>query len=159
MDDFLDVMSDWATGVAVLASHFDGEDIATTTTSFTPVSLSPPIISVSLMADTYPAEVLDSHPEFTVTVLAASQRLVASRAANPGRPHARLLLADHSTHRGAQSRALIIDHGVVGLEARVVNGHTIGDHRLFLAEVHAVDYLNRDAIPLIRYQGRYRKLQ
>src|SRR5262249_49904607 len=76
------------------------DDIGTTVSAFCPVSLSPPLVLVSLIADSYPAEVLGRVDRFAVTMLAAGQRALAGRFAVAGRPSARLLLEGVPHQRG-----------------------------------------------------------
>ncbi len=56
-----------------------------------PVSANPPLVLVSLMAGSYPAELFGrahSPARFAVTLLAAGQRMLAGRFAAAGRPGA-----------------------------------------------------------------------
>src|SRR5262249_14426958 len=76
------------------------DDIGTTVSAFCPVSWSPPLVLVSLIADSYPAEVLSRLDRFAVTILRAGQRTLAGRFAVAGRPGARLLLEGTPHTRG-----------------------------------------------------------
>jgi flavin reductase (DIM6/NTAB) family NADH-FMN oxidoreductase RutF len=51
-------LSAWAAGVTLVTIADDRDDIGTTVSAFLPVSLDPPLVAVSLIADSYPAEVL-----------------------------------------------------------------------------------------------------
>jgi flavin reductase (DIM6/NTAB) family NADH-FMN oxidoreductase RutF len=53
-----EALSAWAAGVTLLTIADDRDDIGTTVSAFLPVSLDPPLVAVSLLADSYPAEVL-----------------------------------------------------------------------------------------------------
>src|SRR6185312_8024620 len=70
------------------------DDIGATVSSFSPVSAEPPLVLVSLMSDSYPAELFSRPDEpvtrFAVTLLSAGQRVLAGRFAAAGRPAARL---------------------------------------------------------------------
>jgi flavin reductase (DIM6/NTAB) family NADH-FMN oxidoreductase RutF len=135
------------------------DDVGTTVSAFCPVSLDPPLVLVSLVADSYPAEVL-SRPSlpaqrFAVTLLAASQKMLAGRFAAAGRPSARLLLDDVPHVRGASSEALIPSGGLAALECSVARRVPAGDHLLVISEVMAVPYVTEAGDPLIRFRGRY----
>lgn len=53
-----EALSAWAAGVTLLTISDDRDDIGTTVSAFIPVSLEPPLVAVSLIASSYPAEVL-----------------------------------------------------------------------------------------------------
>jgi flavin reductase (DIM6/NTAB) family NADH-FMN oxidoreductase RutF len=145
----------WA-GAVTLVTIADGrDDIGTTVSAFCPVSADPPLVLVSLLADSYPAEVLDRLDGFAVTLLAAGQRALAGRFAAPGRPGARLLLENVPHRRGPVSGALIPDEGLAALECAVASRVPAGDHVLVIARVTSVPYVAQAGDPLIRFRGRY----
>jgi flavin reductase (DIM6/NTAB) family NADH-FMN oxidoreductase RutF len=134
------------------------DDIGTTVSAFCPVSLVPPLVLVSLIADSYPAEVLARVSPFAVIMLSARQRALAGRFAVAGRPSARLLLEGIPHRRGPQSGALIPDDGLAALECAVAQRLPAGDHLLVIARVLAVPYVAEAGDPLIRFAGRYPSL-
>jgi flavin reductase (DIM6/NTAB) family NADH-FMN oxidoreductase RutF len=145
----------WA-GAVTLVTIADGrDDIGTTVSAFCPVSAEPPLVLVSLIADSYPAEVLSRLDAFAVTLLAAGQRALAGRFASPGRPGARLLLDNVPHRRGAISGALIPDGGLAAFECAVASRVPAGDHVLVVAAVTSVPYLAESGDPLVRFRGRY----
>ncbi len=134
------------------------DDVGVTVSAFCPVSMSPPLIMVSLIGDSYPAELLSRIDLFAVTVLSAGQRVIAGRFAASGRPGARLLLDDVPHHRGTVSGALVPEGGLAALECEVVSRVPGGDHVLVIAEVLYIPYIADSGDPLIRFRGRYRGL-
>lgn len=137
----------------------DRDDIGTTVSAFCPVSLDPPMVLVSLMLESYPAEVL-SRPalpaaRFAVTLLSSEQRVVAGQFAASGRPSARLILENVPHTRGADSGALIPSGGLAALECAVARRVPAGDHLLVISAVTNVAYTAESGSPLIRFQGRY----
>src|SRR5258707_4607959 len=81
--DLTNALSAWAAGVTLVTLADDRDDIGTTVSAFCPVSLDPPMVLVSLIADSYPAEVL-SRPslpaaQFAVTLLSSAQRVIAGQ--------------------------------------------------------------------------------
>jgi flavin reductase (DIM6/NTAB) family NADH-FMN oxidoreductase RutF len=154
-----DALSAWAAGVTLVTIADDRDDVGTTVSAFCPVSFDPPLVLVSLAAGSYPAEVL-SRPSlpavrFAVTLLSASQKVLAGRFAAAGRPSARLLLDDVPHRRGESSGALIPTGGLAALECSVARRVPAGDHLLVISEVTAVAYVAEDGAPLIRFRGRY----
>ena len=66
-----EALASFATGVTLVMVADGRDDIGTTVSSFCPVSWSPPLVLVSLIAGSYPAEVLARVDRFAVTVLSA----------------------------------------------------------------------------------------
>ena len=154
-----DALSGWAAGVTLVTIADDRDDVGTTVSAFCPVSFDPPLVLVSLLAGSYPAEVL-SRPSlpavrFAVTLLSASQKVLAGRFAAAGRPSARLLLDDVPHRRGDSSGALIPTGGLAALECSVARRVPAGDHLLVISEVTAVAYVAEDGAPLIRFRSGY----
>jgi flavin reductase (DIM6/NTAB) family NADH-FMN oxidoreductase RutF len=149
----------WAAGVTLVTIADGRDDIGTTVSAFCPVSLDPPLVLVSLIADSYPAEVL-SRPSlpaarFAVTLLSSAQRVLAGQFAAAGRPSARLILENAPHSRGAASGALIPSGGLAALECSVARRVPAGDHLLVISAVTDVAYVAESGDPLIRFRGRY----
>jgi flavin reductase (DIM6/NTAB) family NADH-FMN oxidoreductase RutF len=148
-------LSAFASGVTLVTVADGRDDVGTTVSVFCPVSLEPPLVLVSLIADSYPAELLGRLDRFAVTILAAGQRALAGRFAVAGRPGARLMLDGVPHQRGSYSGALIPDGGLAALEGQVTQRVPAGDHLLVIASVAQVAYLAESGEPLIRFAGRY----
>jgi flavin reductase (DIM6/NTAB) family NADH-FMN oxidoreductase RutF len=152
-------LSAWAAGVTLVTIADDRDDIGTTVSAFMPVSLDPPLVAVSLIADSYPAEVLSrpSFPaqRFAVTLLSSSQKVIAGQFAAEGRPSARLILDAVPHARGATSGALIPSGGLAALECAVARRVPAGDHLLVISAVEGVAYVAEGGDPLVRFRGRY----
>jgi flavin reductase (DIM6/NTAB) family NADH-FMN oxidoreductase RutF len=148
-------LSVFASGVTLVTVADGRDDVGTTVSAFCPVSLDPPLVLVSLIGGSYPAELLSRVDFFAVTILAAGQRALAGRFAAAGRPGARLMLDGVPHRRGPLSGALIPDGGLAALECQVTHREQAGDHLLILAAVPHVSYLAESGEPLIRFAGGY----
>jgi flavin reductase (DIM6/NTAB) family NADH-FMN oxidoreductase RutF len=154
-----EALSAWATGVTLVTIADDRDDVGTTVSAFMPVSFDPPLVAVSLMADSYPAEVL-SRPSlpaqrFAVTLLSSAQKVLAGQFAAEGRPSARLILDAAPHTRGAASGALIPSGGLAAVECSVARRVPAGDHLLVISAVESVVYVAESGDPLVRFRGRY----
>jgi flavin reductase (DIM6/NTAB) family NADH-FMN oxidoreductase RutF len=145
----------WAGAVTLLTIADGRDDVGATVSAFCPVSVDPPLVLVSLMAESYPAELLGRADRFAVTLLSSAQRMLAGRFAAEGRPGARLMLDDIPHARGADSGALIPDGGLAAVECAAEQRTPAGDHLLVVARVTAVPYTSDNGNPLIRFRGRY----
>ena len=154
--DFTDALAAFGSGVVVATVRDGRDDIGSTLTAFSSVSLEPPMVLVAVSAGSYLGEVLGRCDRWAVTVLSAGQRAIAGRFAVAGRPSARLLVAGVAHHRGEESGALIVDDGRAALECETRQRVSAGDHVVFVAEVLSVDYVATDRPPLIRVDHRYR---
>ena len=156
--DFETATAAFASGVTLVTLAEGRDDIGVTVSAFCPVSVSPPLILISLSSESYPAELLGRLDRFAVTILSAGQRMLAGRFAAAARPHARLLLDDVAHHRGPASGALIPDEGLAALECEVTSRVPAGDHVLVIARVLTVDAVAASGDPLLRFRRRYPEL-
>jgi flavin reductase (DIM6/NTAB) family NADH-FMN oxidoreductase RutF len=157
--DVAEAFQAWA-GAVTLVTMADGrDDVGATVSAFCPVSAEPPLVLVSLMAGSYPAELAGRAEEpvtrFAVILLSREQRVLAGRFAAAGRPGARLMLDDVPHRRGAASGALIADGGLAALECAAEQVIQAGDHLLVVARVTGVPYVTEAGEPLIRYRRHY----
>ncbi len=152
---YIEALSAWPGAVTLLTIADGRDDIGTTVSAFCPVSADPPLVLVSLTADSYPAEVLGRLDTFAVTMLAAGQRMLAGRFAAAGRPGARLLLDGVTHRRGELTRALVPDGGLAAFECSVSTRLSAGDHLLLVSQVLAIPYVAEAGDPLIRFRGGY----
>jgi flavin reductase (DIM6/NTAB) family NADH-FMN oxidoreductase RutF len=156
VEDLLSALAQWASGVTLVTFADDRDDIGVTVSAFLPLSAEPPLVAVALMAESYPAEVFGRGlSRFAVTLLAASQKMLAGRFSAAGRPGARLMLADVPHDRGKVSGALIPSSGLAAVECRVSRLVTAGDHLLVIGSVANVAYVAESGSPLLRHSGRY----
>jgi flavin reductase (DIM6/NTAB) family NADH-FMN oxidoreductase RutF len=152
-------LNSWVAGVTLVTVADGRDDVGVTVSAFCPVSSDPPLVLVSLMAESYPAELFGRAEEpvtrFAIVVLAVGQRVLAGRFAAASRPGARLMLGDVPHRRGPASGALIVEGGLAALECSAEQILPAGDHLLVIARVTSVPYVSEASEPLIRFRRHY----
>jgi flavin reductase (DIM6/NTAB) family NADH-FMN oxidoreductase RutF len=150
----------WATGVTVVTSEHNGFRHGMTVNSFTSLSLTPPLILVSLEKATRTHKLVTDSGAFGVTILSDEQQHIADSFA--GR------LSEHEDRfEGLQTMTLesgapFITGGLSFLDCRVTSIQEAGTHSIFIAEVVALlkePDTGGSGQPIIYYKRAYRRLQ
>ncbi|WP_214111201.1 flavin reductase family protein [Acrocarpospora catenulata] len=148
-EEFRQALGAHAAGVVVVTARPGGVPVGLTATSFTSVSLSPPLVSfyVDQTSTTWPA--LSQAEHFAVNVLAGHQSELASRFARKGVDR----FADTEWSPGPGEVPLLA--GVARhLVCRAHHTAEVGDHILVVGLVIATSGPGTDS-PLIYHQGRF----
>jgi flavin reductase (DIM6/NTAB) family NADH-FMN oxidoreductase RutF len=146
-----EVFGAFATGVTVVTARAaSGRPVGMTVNSFTAVSLAPPLVLWCVQRDVPPGEVFAVAPHYAVHILAAGQRALSDRFADPATLDSRF-------------DGLALDDGPAGLPliagcptrlaCEVVQRHEAGDHLILVGRVVAIAH--RAAPPLMFHAGRY----
>jgi flavin reductase (DIM6/NTAB) family NADH-FMN oxidoreductase RutF len=148
-------MRKWATGVTIVTAEYEGRRHGMTVSSFTSVSLDPPLILVSLGNGTLTGELIRSTGYFGVTILAEGQQeLSDSFAGRIPEPEDRF---DGREIETLESGVPFLKGGLVYLDCRVVQIIPAGTTMLYLGEVTAL-WEGTDGKPLIYYNREYQLL-
>jgi flavin reductase (DIM6/NTAB) family NADH-FMN oxidoreductase RutF len=148
-------MRQWATGVTVVSSVSGGIRHGMTVSSFTSISLDPPLVLVSLAVASRTFELVELSGVFGVTVLSQGQQELSDRFA--GRTP-----DDQDRFIGVEAETLLtgapfIPGGLAFFDCRVIAAYTVGDHTLFVGQVVAV-HSQASGAPLLYYDQGYRIL-
>jgi flavin reductase (NADH) len=144
---FRGALSRWASGVAVVtARDAGGGFVATTVSSFSSLSLDPPLVSVALSTKSRTLRRIESTGLFAASILGADQQAVAVQCASLEAPDPALF--DESGH-------VLGAIGAVG--CRVHDIRSYGDHLLVVGEVDMARH-NEDDAPLLYWHRAYRAL-
>ena len=149
-------MRAWTTGVAIVTAAHGGKQHGMTVSSFSSISLEPPLIAVSLSTGSQTRDFIAQSGAFGVTILAAGQEALSERFAGKSGAQAERM-------HGLQTETLVtgapfIRGGLAFLDCRVTQTIPAGMNTLFLAEVVAVGGDDRDS-PLVYHDRAYRRLQ
>ncbi len=145
----------WASGVAVVSTIYQGRPYGMTVSSFTPVSLDPPYILVSLARESQTRAQVLRAGFFGVTILAEDQRPLAERfAGQVDGPERFAGLVSFSLVTGAPFLA----DGLAYIDCRVAHIWEVGTHTLVIGAVQAARQ-GRRGLPLLYFDRRYRHLR
>lgn len=155
---FKNVMSRWASGVTIVTTIHEGQFKGTTVSSFTSVSLDPPLILICLAQKLYTHQLLQQSGVFAVNILKAEQvewgKLFAGMY-----PEIEDRFADIDVHT-AKTGSPLFREALGWLDCRIVHAYPAGDHTIFVAEVLAggMGDDNTSAAPMVyhnRQWGRF----
>ena len=156
--EFRATMAHFASGVTVVTSELDGEDVGMTATALCSVSLDPPTLLLGVGHGSRMHEALSVLDTWAVSFLPAGARQVATRFAIKGRPSDRLLLADLAWGRGPVTGHVILDEALAAVECVTEQRILVADHTLMIARVVGAQSRNPAAPPLVHFRGRYRSV-
>jgi flavin reductase (DIM6/NTAB) family NADH-FMN oxidoreductase RutF len=147
------VFGAFPTGVTAISALVDGVPVGLAASSFTSVSLDPPLLSVCVAhtSTTWPA--LRDRARLGVSVLGAHQERACAQLA--GRGGDRFAGLDwHATGSGA----VLIDGASAWFECGIEQHIRAGDHDIVLLRVHELD-ADHAVAPLIFHASGFRRLE
>ena len=152
-DDFRRALGCYPTGVAVVtALGPDGARLAVTVSSFTSVSLAPPLVSFCLDRASVWFEAFQAAGHFAVNVLREDQAHLSDDFAR----------IEGGSWQGLdtvtwQTGCPILKDALAAFECRVHARHGAGDHVILVGEVLGIAS-DGDGAPLAFFRGRYRRM-
>ncbi len=151
-EEFRRACGRFATGVTI-ASVLDvnGVPHGLTVSSFTSVSLSPPLILICLGHEVTIIDIFRGARHFGISVLASNQRELSDRFARKGEDRFNGL-----EWRRGQTGVPLLPGVLASIECVVYQKFTAGDHDIFVGEM--VSARVDDGEPLIHFARRYRAL-
>ncbi|MDT9595021.1 flavin reductase family protein [Nocardioides zeae] len=128
------------TGVVAVAAEVDGELVGLAASSFTSVSLDPPLVSISVASTSRTWPALRRAEHLGVTILAEHQGAVCRQLAGPvARRFADVDLT--VTDDGA----VVLHDGLASFDTTIYDEVQAGDHTIVLLRLHAVEQAEPDA--------------
>jgi flavin reductase (DIM6/NTAB) family NADH-FMN oxidoreductase RutF len=154
-DAFKGVLSQWASGVSVVTTNHEGLLYGLTVSSFSSLSLDPPLVLVCLHNENRMADMIRDSGGFAVSILGEQQQAASNYFARPGReptsdfteidgtwtPWGQPVVKDASAHLVCHLHALIPQ----------------GDHTITIGRV--VGARNQPGEPLLYYNRAYRGIR
>ena len=144
------------TGVVAVAAEVDGQLIGLAASSFTTVSLDPPLVSINLAVSSKTWPDLRRAGHLGVTVLADHHAEVCRQLAGPVEQR-----FDGLSHRVTEEGAVTLDEGLARFDCTIYREVEAGDHLLVLLQLHAVEHVDHDlaGAPLVFHRSGFGKLQ
>ncbi|MFB9467732.1 flavin reductase family protein [Streptomyces cinereospinus] len=139
-------------GVTALCALSDGEPMGLAASSFTSVSLDPPLVSVCIQHTSRTWPKLREQPRLGLSVLAEEQDEVCARLAS--KEGDRFAGVDWFASDGG---SVFVHGATLWLDCTVSEEVRCGDHDIVLLNVHGLSAAP-DASPLIFHASRFRRL-
>jgi flavin reductase (DIM6/NTAB) family NADH-FMN oxidoreductase RutF len=147
------VFAAFPSGVTAIAAVVDGAPIAIVASSFTSVSLNPPLVSVCIAHSSATWPVLRTATRFGVSVLAADQEQACRQMSSRDRDR----FADLEW-RATPEGAVLLDGASAWLECSIQAQHRAGDHDIVVLLVHDLD-ADHGVKPLVFHASQFRRLE
>jgi flavin reductase (DIM6/NTAB) family NADH-FMN oxidoreductase RutF len=139
-------------GVTAVAGMIDDHPVGLTASTFTPVSLEPPLVSICVARTSTTWPTLRRAPSLGVSVLAAGHGEVArAMSAKQGDRFAGL------DWNADESGAVLVNGSALWLTCTLENEFPAGDHEIALLRIHRLQVFP-DVAPLVFHGSLYRQL-
>jgi flavin reductase (DIM6/NTAB) family NADH-FMN oxidoreductase RutF len=153
---FREAMRFWTTGVSIVTTWLGGLQRGLTVSSFTSVSVVPPVVLVSINRFSRSHELIQQAGIFAVTILEESQQALSLRFAG-------LVPEEEDRFTGVTTHTLatgcpIFEGGIACFDCRVIQSVDVGDNTIFFGEVLAAEY-NEKLQPLLYSNRTYHSLK
>ncbi|AIL65570.1 p-hydroxyphenylacetate 3-hydroxylase, reductase component [Rickettsiales bacterium Ac37b] len=152
---FKKALSNFTTGVVVItAMTQDREKIGVTITSFTSLSLDPPLVLFCLSNKSYSIKYFKESKYFNVNILAQDQEHIAYQFAYM---HGADKWHNINISMSKNSNLPVIDDCIAYIECEKYQESIGGDHIIFMGKV--MNFVSVSSkLPLARFQGKYSTL-
>lgn len=153
--DFKQALACWASGVSVVTVRSGDLMYGVTVSSFSSLSLNPPLILFCLNAASNMLPLLDETQSFAVNILAEGQGNVSGYFAAPNRDPSPDF-GDIAVVDGAGPHPVLVGASAY-LQCKLHNRIDEGDHAIVIGQVTAA-VGDHDASPLVYFQRGYREI-
>lgn len=148
---FREALGHYASGITVITSRIDGEPIGFTCQSFYSVSMSPPLVSFSVMSNSGSYPGIRQAGRFAVNILSGEQVAISNQFARRGT----------EKWQGVEWQESPLGNPLIAgslhwLDCEIHAEHAAGDHLIVIGEVKAL-HRQQAAVtqPLLYFKGQY----
>nr|WP_314615410.1 flavin reductase family protein [uncultured Pseudomonas sp.] len=148
---FRKALGHYASGITVITSLVDEQPVGFTCQSFHSVSVSPPLVSFSVMRESASYPGMRKAGRFAVNILAGEQVGICNQFARKG----------SDKWQGVQWQSSPLGNPLLAgslhwLDCEIHAEHAAGDHLIVIGEVKALNLHDTGATqPLLYYKGQY----
>ncbi|NAN54058.1 flavin reductase [Pseudomonas protegens] len=148
---FREALGHYASGITVITSQVDGEPLGFTCQSFYSVSMSPPLVSFSVMSSSASYPKIRQAGRFMVNILSGEQVRTSNQFASKGT----------DKWQGVQWQESPLGNPIIAgslhwLDCEIHAEHVAGDHLIVIGEVKALNLQQATAAqPLLYFKGQY----
>jgi flavin reductase (DIM6/NTAB) family NADH-FMN oxidoreductase RutF len=146
---FRDALAHFASGVTVVTARGQAGPVGFTATSFTSVSIDPPLVLVCVAKTAGAHEAVVASARFGVSILAERQEWIAAQFARSGVDRFYLVPLWGEGPAGVP----LVDGAIVHLECSHHAAHPAGDHTILVGEVVTTHV--SPGRPLLRYRRHF----
>jgi len=139
-------------GVVAVAAEVDGELVGLAASSFTSVSLEPPLVSFSIANTSRTWPTLRRAERLGLTILADHHGEVCRRLAGPVEHR-----FDDVPVTATEDGAVTLDEGLARFDCSVHREVGAGDHTIVILELHAVEHTDT-SLPLVFHRSAFTRI-
>ena len=148
---FREALGHYASGITVITSCIDGEPVGFTCQSFYSVSMSPPLVSFSVMARSASYPKIRQAGRFAVNILSGEQVRISNQFARKGTDKWHTVEWQESPLGNP-----LIAGSLHWLDCEIHAEYAAGDHLIVIGEVKALNLQETAATqPLVYFKGQY----
>ncbi len=151
-EDLREVMRQWTTGVAIICSNYLNQMHGMTVNSFTSVSLSPPLITITMANNTRTCQMVLKSGVFTVSILKDTQTIQADKFSGKSQEAVSRFSGVETIE--LPSGTIAIQGSLAVLDCKVREMIPFENSTLFLAEVMYARVINQGN-PLVYHNREY----
>ncbi|MDD7965398.1 flavin reductase family protein [Actinomycetospora lemnae] len=151
-DELRDVYGRFPTGVVGVCAEVDGAPVGLAVSTFVPVSLDPPLVSICVRAGSATWPLLRLVPRLGISVLGAHHEGVARALAGPAEQRFRDVVTEVR-----EGGAVVVGDAPLALTVTVVDDVVAGDHLIVVCRVNEV-LVDDGHSPLVVHRSALRPL-
>ncbi|MBT3240395.1 MAG: flavin reductase [Chloroflexi bacterium] len=154
-----EVMRNWATGVTVVTSNHSNQNHGMTVSSFSSISLEPPLVMIALERSTRTRQLVIDSKAFGITILSENQQEISNQFAG-------WVTDEGDRFEGLEtftldSKSPMIKGGLGYMDCKVESVYEVGTHTLIIGEVTSIKINegNGTSDPLLYFNQKYHQLK
>ena len=142
-----------AAGVSVITTELDGNRYGLVATSVTSVSVDPPSLLICVNRTATSHDAIEKAGFFCVNLLGEGDEGIAKRFSSP---RYRDIRFSHRKWESLVTGAPALAGSLASFDCRVIKTMPVATHTIFVAEVAAAEFWQKEVVPLVYVDGQFR---